>query len=100
MHTIKIKSVVFLTVGFFFMIFLHYDVFGISRVDKVENDSREKQVAGITLDKISPAKPILQNAGTRAKHPGIVAVKGLKAISSLKGRSFNINRRLTNQKIK
>ena len=98
MHTIKIKSVASLTVGFFFMIFLHYDVFGISRVDTVEKDIREKQAAGITLDKISPAQPILQIARTRAKHPGIVAAKGHKAISSLQGRSFNINRRLMNQK--
>ena len=97
MRTIKIKSVASLTVGFFFMIFLHYDVFGISRVDTVENDSREKQVARITPDKISPARSILQIAGTRANYPGIVATKGHNAISSLPGRSFYINRRMTNQ---
>ena len=83
MRTIKIKSVVSLTVGFFFMIFLHYDVFGISPVDEVEKDSSEKLVAGITPDRISPAKPILRIAGARAKHPGILATKGHKAIWSL-----------------
>jgi hypothetical protein len=97
MNTIKIKSVSSLTAGIFLMIFLHYDVFGISRVDTIKNEGREA-VAGIALDKMSRMKANPQISGTGAKHPGIVAMQEKKAISSFSARALKVIRKSANQK--
>src|SRR6185436_13552402 len=53
MITIKIKSVASLTGGFFLVIFLHYDMFGIRRLDTIKNTGQE-DVANIARDLTTP----------------------------------------------
>jgi len=98
MNTIKIKSVSSLTAGIFLMIFLHYDVFGISRVDTIKNEGWEKAVVGIAQDKISPVKVTPQITGAAAKYQGVVTAKEKKAISSVSGRVLKVSRKLANQR--